>query len=76
MPTCAICGVEFDHVTRCKTCGERFCADCGNADEKQCTYCLDDEIGHDDDDDDFNTNENWYEKQELVERFYEYDHFK
>ena len=42
MPICAICGEEFDHVTKCKTCGERFCADCGEADEKQCIYCADD----------------------------------
>lgn len=52
MPICAICGEEFDEVTKCKTCGEKFCADCGVADEKLCIYCVED----DDDDEDTDWN--------------------
>lgn len=73
MPICTMCEDEVEEVTRCNMCGLTFCAECGNADNKLCTYCLDDDISHDDD---FSTHENWYEKQELVERFYEYDPFK
>lgn len=43
MPICAICGEEVDHVTKCKMCGEKFCVDCGEPDEKLCIYCLDDD---------------------------------
>ena len=43
MPICAICGEEFEHVTKCKMCGEKFCPDCGEPDQKLCIYCLDDE---------------------------------
>ena len=42
MPICAICGEDEDQVTKCKMCGEKFCADCGNADTKLCFYCDDD----------------------------------
>ena len=66
MPTCIMCEEE---VTRCNMCGLTFCAKCGNIDEKLCAYCLDDDISHYDDDD-FSTNENWYEKDQLLERFY------
>ena len=45
MPICAICGVEFNHITKCGLCGERFCSDCGEADKKLCIYCGDDDIG-------------------------------
>ena len=53
MPICAICGEEAEHVTKCKMCGEKFCADCGEPDEKLCIYCLDDEDDEFDDDDDW-----------------------
>jgi hypothetical protein len=53
---CSVCGLEFDYVTRCKTCGERFCADCGSANEKQCLYCLDDAEFEDED---FDDEEDW-----------------
>ena len=43
MPICAICGEEADNVTKCKMCGEKFCVDCGEPDEKLCIYCLDNE---------------------------------
>lgn len=53
MPMCAMCGEEVEHVTKCKTCGEKFCADCGEVESKQCIYCLeDDEVIVVDDDED------------------------
>ena len=55
-------------------CGLTFCAECGNPDIKQCRYCLDDDNDHPDYDDNFNTNENWYEKQQLVEQYYREDY--
>ena len=42
MSICSICGEEFDQTTKCKMCGDRFCADCGSANEKLCLYCGDD----------------------------------
>ena len=57
MPICAICGEEVEHVTKCKMCGEKFCADCGEPDEKLCIYCLDDEDDEFDDDDDWEDDE-------------------
>ncbi|MCW4012190.1 MAG: hypothetical protein NWF07_04265 [Candidatus Bathyarchaeota archaeon] len=53
MPICAICGEEVEVVTKCKMCGEKFCSDCGEPDEKLCIYCLDDEDDADWDDDDW-----------------------
>jgi hypothetical protein len=50
MPMCSLCGEEMDHVTKCKTCGEKFCDDCGDTDEKLCIYCLDEDSDEDDDD--------------------------
>ena len=50
MPICAICGEEVEHTTKCKMCGEKFCADCGEPDETLCIYCLDDEEEDWDDD--------------------------
>ena len=43
MPLCAICGEEFDQVTKCKMCGEKFCSDCGDLEDKLCIYCNEDE---------------------------------
>ena len=51
MPICAICGDEEDQVTKCKMCGEKFGADCGDADEKLCYFCGDDD--EDDDSDEY-----------------------
>jgi len=45
MPTCAVCGLESNNLTRCKICGDRFCEECGDKDEKICLFCLDDETG-------------------------------
>ena len=50
MPICEICGEESDRVTECKTCLERFCADCGDANRKLCTYCDDDDDDQDEND--------------------------
>ena len=43
MPICGQCGEESDHVTKCTTCGDSFCADCGDANKKLCLYCIDDD---------------------------------
>ena len=43
MPSCDVCGEEVEFVTACKTCGDWFCAECGEVDTKQCVYCLEDE---------------------------------
>ena len=49
MPTCVICGEEAEHVTRCKLCGEKFCSECGEVDEKLCIFCADDDEENDHD---------------------------
>jgi len=49
MPICAICGEEAEVVTKCKMCGEKFCSDCGEPDQKLCIYCLEDDDWDDDD---------------------------
>jgi hypothetical protein len=49
MPICAICGEEVENVTKCKMCGEKFCSDCGEPDEKLCIYCMDEDDDWDDD---------------------------
>ena len=54
MPECAICGLDVDEVTRCKTCGDKFCSDCGEPKEKLCIYCIED-----DEDDDEDDSEDW-----------------
>ena len=38
---------EKEGIYKCKVCGEKFCEDCGEANEKLCIYCLDEEIYHD-----------------------------
>ena len=73
MPICTTCEEEVEEVTKCTMCGLTFCSECGKPDVKLCTYCLDDDKDHDYVDD-FNTNENWYEKQLLVERYYREDY--
>lgn len=52
MPMCSLCGENMENVTKCKTCGERFCIDCGEPSEKLCIYCLDEDYDSDDEDDD------------------------
>ena len=52
MPECNVCGLEFDHLNRCKICGERFCRECGDPQQRLCLYCLeDDEFDSQDDED-------------------------
>jgi hypothetical protein len=52
-PICEVCGVEEDTITKCKTCGIKFCEYCGSVEERKCIDCLDnDEDDYDDDDDD------------------------
>jgi hypothetical protein len=53
MPICDICGEDVDKTTKCKVCGEKFCFDCGDVDEKLCIYCLDEDEDEDFDDDDW-----------------------
>ena len=43
MPICVICGEDSDAVTKCKTCGDKFCEDCGDEGGKVCIYCEEDE---------------------------------
>ena len=49
MPTCEVCGEEESSVTKCKTCGTKFCEYCGSVEERQCIVCLED--GDDDEED-------------------------
>ena len=62
MAICAICGETEDHVTKCKMCGEKFCAGCGNADSKLCFYCGEDPEDDDRDDDDDDTDDDGWEE--------------
>ena len=39
MPECEICGEEADKLTICKSCGCKFCEDCGSPIEKLCEFC-------------------------------------
>ena len=57
MPICAMCGEEVEEVTKCKTCGEKFCVDCGDVESKQCVYCLEDD--DDDWDDSDEEDDDW-----------------
>jgi hypothetical protein len=41
MPTCEVCGEEEETVTKCKSCGTRFCEYCGLVEDKQCMVCQD-----------------------------------
>lgn len=43
MQDCDICGEEADQVTRCKVCGDKFCAVCGETENKTCIYCTEDD---------------------------------
>ena len=52
MSICEICGEESNQVTECKTCEEKFCAECGDVNKKLCYYCGDDDEDDDSDEDD------------------------
>ena len=41
MPVCVICGEDSETVTKCKTCGDKFCTDCGEQEKNLCIYCVD-----------------------------------
>ena len=43
MPECELCGEEATPVTRCKVCGEKFCADCGETSNQTCVYCAEED---------------------------------
>lgn len=55
MPTCEVCGEVEDSVTKCKTCGTKFCEYCGYVDDKLCIECMD----SDDEDDDDEKDDDW-----------------
>jgi hypothetical protein len=43
MPECEICGEEADKLTICKSCGCKFCEDCGSPVEKLCEFCAEED---------------------------------
>ncbi len=43
MPECEICGEEADRLITCKSCGTKFCEDCGSPMEKLCEFCAEDD---------------------------------
>ncbi len=43
MPECEICGEEADKLITCKSCGAKFCEDCGSPIEKLCEFCAEEE---------------------------------
>ena len=52
MPICEACGEDESTITKCKTCGMKFCEYCGSVEEKQCIECLDNSDDDKDDDED------------------------
>jgi hypothetical protein len=60
MQLCTICGEDVELVTKCKECGARFCAFCGDHDDKLCDFCYDENALDDDDDEDWDyEDEDW-----------------
>ncbi len=51
MPECEICGEESDKLIKCKSCGAKFCEDCGSPIEKLCEFCAESEEGEVDEED-------------------------
>ena len=51
--------MESDNLTRCKKCGDRFCEECGDKNEKICLFCLDDESVDWTDDSDDDEDSDW-----------------
>jgi predicted nucleic acid binding AN1-type Zn finger protein len=49
MPECEICGEESDILYKCKSCGAKFCEDCGSPIEKLCEFCAEEEEFDDED---------------------------
>jgi len=58
MPECIVCGMESDFLYKCKICGDRFCEECGDTDQKLCLFCLDNEEGDED-----SWEEDWEEEE-------------
>lgn len=58
MPECIVCGMESDTLYKCKVCGDRFCEECGDTEEKICLFCLDEEEDED------SWEEDWEEEEE------------
>jgi hypothetical protein len=50
IPECEICGEEADKFTKCKSCGAKFCEDCGSVIEKLCEFCAEEQKHGDDED--------------------------
>jgi hypothetical protein len=40
MPKCNICGEKVEKLSKCETCGENFCFECGDLTSKICILCL------------------------------------
>ncbi|MCW1301281.1 MAG: hypothetical protein QW507_01880 [Candidatus Nanoarchaeia archaeon] len=40
MPRCEICSNEVSKVYKCKSCGAKFCENCGDVDKLICEDCL------------------------------------
>ena len=58
MPECIVCGMESDKLYKCKRCGDRFCEECGDIEQKLCLFCLDEE------EEDSVEDEEWKEEEE------------
>jgi hypothetical protein len=43
LPECEICGEESDKLIKCKSCGAKFCEDCGSPIEKLCEFCAEED---------------------------------
>ena len=62
-PTCELCGVEEDTLTKCKKCGIKFCEYCGSVEGRICIDCIENDDDYDfgddndDSDDDYDDNE-------------------
>jgi hypothetical protein len=53
LSTCEICGEVESPITKCKTCGRKFCEYCGSDEDTLCIECLeyyDDEYKDDEED--------------------------
>jgi len=65
MPECEICGEEADRLITCKSCGAKFCDDCGSPMEKLCEFCAEEEVDEETDlgEEDFEEDEDVDEKE-------------
>jgi predicted nucleic acid binding AN1-type Zn finger protein len=58
-PECIVCGTESNRLYKCKICGEHFCEECGDKEERICLFCMDSEQNSEEDDDWEIDNEDW-----------------